>query len=522
MSTKTADFNWVGSAGACHADRSAFHESAAVRSKATFSFRELIGRLLRTSMIARIAACLLAVVSITGFFHCVPAVNVTTVGFTYLLAILVASTLFELPTLIVMCIAATMAYDFYFLPPVGTLAVDSPQDWVSLCAFLLTAVLGCRISTSERNHAKEAVLRRFEVERLYTLSSRLLGAKDSVDVIEAIPKHIATSFGLESAALYFSATQRTFCSETDLPPGEMQHLRAVAALDHLQVAADRNVCFAPIRLGESVAGSIALCGPAPASETLEAVAAIVGLAIERATAIQNIAKIEAARESERLKSVLLDAITHDFRTPLTSIKVSATGLLDDLDFNREQRKELLTIIDEECDRINHLVGEASEMARLESHEANLELGTHPVGEFISSAIEDCTDVTPIREIHLDVKHQDSRLLVDLSLAKKVLVHLVTNAHLYSSPGQPITIATQQQGGFITISVADKGPGIENTEIDHIFEKFYRGKNQRYRVKGTGMGLPIAKAIVETHGGTIGAVSRVGHGSVFSFSLPIEQ
>jgi two-component system sensor histidine kinase KdpD len=162
------------------------------------------------------------------------------------------------------------------------------------------------------------------------------------------------------------------------------------------------------------------------------------------------------------------------------------------------------------------------MARLESHEANLELGAHPVGEFISSAIEDCTDVTPVRDIHLDVKHQDSRLLVDLSLAKKVLVHLVTNAHLYSSPGQPITIATQQQGGFITISVADKGPGIENTEIDHIFEKFYRGKNQRYRVKGTGMGLPIAKAIVETHGGTIGAVSRLGQGSVFSFSLPIEQ
>ena len=305
------------------------------------------------------------------------------------------------------------------------------------------------------------------------------------------------------------------------PEREIQHLKAAASIGHLQISLRSNV-FGAYSLERVVAGSIALCGPAPACETLEAVAAIVGLAIERATAIQNIAKIEAARESERLKSVLLDAITHDFRTPLTSIKISATGLLDDLEFNREQRKELLTIIDEECDRINHLVGEASEMARLESHEANLELGTHPVGEFISSAIEDCTDVTPIREIHLDVKHQDSRLLVDLSLAKKVLVHLVTNAHLYSSPGQPITIATEQRGQFLTISVADKGPGIEDAEIDHIFEKFYRGKNQRYRVKGTGMGLPIAKAIVETHGGKIGAVSRLGQGSVFSFSLPLEQ
>jgi two-component system sensor histidine kinase KdpD len=520
MSTKTEDFNWVRSVGRHRADFPTFAESATARTKSSFSFREFIGRLLRTYMVARIAANLVAVLLITGFFHYGPAVNATTVGFTYLLAILVASTLFELPTLIVMCIAATMAYDFYFLPPVGTLNISDPQDWVALCAFLVTAVIGCRISTSERNQAKAADRRRLEAERLYTLSSSLLGAKNPVDVIETIPGHIAASFALESAALYFSATQRTFGS-SDLPAREIPQLRAAAALGHLQIAADRNVCFAPIRSGESVAGSIALCGPTPASETLEAVAAIVALAIERADAIQRVAKIEAMRESERLKSVLLDAITHDFRTPLTSIKVSVTGLLDDLEFNREQRKELLTIIDEECDRINHLVGEASEMARLESHEVKLELGSHPVGEFIPSAIEDCSDVTPIREIRLDVKHQDSRLLVDLSLAKKVLVHLITNAHLYSAPGQPITIATEQRGGFLTISVADKGPGIEDTEIDHIFEKFYRGKNQRYRVKGTGMGLPIAKAIVETHGGTINAVSRIGQGSIFTFSLPVE-
>ena len=341
-------------------------------------------------------------------------------------------------------------------------------------------------------------------------------------MVESIPSQIVDSFALESAALHLHVTQRTFCSGTDLPSKEMQLLKAAASLGHLQIAADRKVAFAPIRLKESVAGSIALCGPAPAGETLEAVAAIVGLAIERADAIQQVAKIEAARESERLKSVLLDAITHDFRTPLTSIKISVTGLLEDLEFNRQQRKELLTIIDEECDRINHLVGEASEMARLESHEVRLELGSHPVGELIPSAIEDCTDVTPAREIRLDVKHHDSRLLVDFSLAKKVLIHLITNAHLYSPPGQPITLATERRGDFLTISVADKGPGIEDAEIGQIFEKFYRGKNQRYRVKGTGMGLPIAKAIVETHGGTISAVSRAGQGSVFSFTLPLDQ
>lgn len=233
-------------------------------------------------------------------------------------------------------------------------------------------------------------------------------------------------------------------------------------------------------------------------------------------------QIESARESESLKSVLLDAITHDFRSPLTSIKASVTGLLDDLEFDREQRRELLTIINEECDRINRLVGEAAEIARLESGEAKLDLTSHSVGELLSAALAECKSVSADREIHLDMKHQDSRLLVDLSLAKRVLVHLITNANLYSSPGKPIRIATELQGGFHSISVSDQGPGIDNTEIDRIFENFYRGKGHRFRVHGTGMGLPIAKAIVESHGGTMSVVSRPGQGSVFTFSLPAAQ
>jgi two-component system, OmpR family, sensor histidine kinase KdpD len=233
-------------------------------------------------------------------------------------------------------------------------------------------------------------------------------------------------------------------------------------------------------------------------------------------------KIESTRENESLKSVLLDAITHDFRSPLTSIKASVTGLLDDLEFDREQRRELLTIINEECDRINRLVGEAAEIARLESGEVKLDLASHSVGELLSAALAECKSVTANREICLDVKHQDSRLLVDLSLAKRVLVHLITNANLYSSPDKPIRIATQVRGGFLNISVSDQGPGIDNTEIDHIFDKFYRGKRQRTRVHGTGMGLPIAKAIVESHGGTIRVVSRPGQGSVFTLSLPMAQ
>src|SRR6202023_2666456 len=194
----------------------------------------------------------------------------------------------------------------------------------------------------------------------------------------------------------------------------------------------------------------------------------------------------------------------------------------DLETDLEQRKELLTIIDEECDRINRLVSEASEIARLESGEMKLNLASHSIGDLISAALADCRSVISNGEICLDVKHLNSRLLVDLSLAKRVLVHLIANAQLYSSPGKPITITTKQREKFYDISVADQGPGIEEEETEHIFEKFYRGKNVRYRVPGTGMGLPIAKMIVEAHGGTICVVNCAERGCVFTFSLPAKR
>ena len=233
-------------------------------------------------------------------------------------------------------------------------------------------------------------------------------------------------------------------------------------------------------------------------------------------------KILSTHESERLKSLFLDAITHDFKTPLTAIKAAITGLLEGLETDLEQRKELLTVIDEECDQINRLVSEASEIARLESGELKLNLASHSIGDLISAALADCKSVTSNREICLDVKNLDSRLLVDLSLAKRVLAQLVTNAQLYSSPGTPITITTNQRDKFHDISVVDQGPGIEEDETERIFEKFYRGENVRYRVPGTGMGLPIAKMIVEAHGGTIRVVNCAGRGSVFTFSLPAKR
>ena len=257
-------------------------------------------------------------------------------------------------------------------------------------------------------------------------------------------------------------------------------------------------------------------------QSLEALGTLIAIAIERARAIEQLGKTEAAQEGERLKSALLDSITHDFRTPLTSIKASVTSLLGVTPLDAAQQKELLTVINEEANRLNFLVGEAAEMARLEAGEVDLDLRPHAIREIISAALEQSKSLLGARTVNVQVADNLPPVRADINRAKDVLVQLVMNAVAYSAEGAPITISAESNGNFVQTSVADQGPGIEELELGLIFDKFYRGRDHRYTIQGTGMGLPIAKAIVEAHGGTIGVVSQLGRGSVFTFSLPIDH
>jgi two-component system sensor histidine kinase KdpD len=238
--------------------------------------------------------------------------------------------------------------------------------------------------------------------------------------------------------------------------------------------------------------------------------------------VEQLGQTEAERQGEQLRTALLDAVTHALRTPLTSIKAAVTNLLSNGELQDGQKYELLTIINEESDRLNRLVGEAGEMARLDAGEVELDLEPHPVEEAIQSAVEYCKSSLGNRQLKIDIAQGLPQVRVDLARAREVLVHLLDNANRYSAPDQPITITAESTGDTVTISVADRGDGIDGLEQALIFEKFYRGKNQRYSVEGTGMGLPIAKAIVEAHGGTLSLMSQRGQGSVFSFTLPISQ
>jgi two-component system sensor histidine kinase KdpD len=246
----------------------------------------------------------------------------------------------------------------------------------------------------------------------------------------------------------------------------------------------------------------------------------VAIAIERARAIEQLGVTEAERQGERLKSALLDSIAHDFRTPLTSIKAAVTGLIEPSANYSPQQSELLTIINEECDRLNHLVEEAADMAKLEAGEFELHFVAVPVLSIIEAAIQHVKKSLADRDVQLQIEPLLPPVRADLERAKDVLVQLLDNAQLYSPKNEPIRISAERSGDFVMVSVSDRGPGIDPFEQGLIFDKFYRGRDQRYLVRGTGMGLPIAKAILAAHGGSISVTSQLGHGSVFSFTLPI--
>jgi len=466
---------------------------------------------------------LLIVAGITVFFRkALPHVNQTTVALSFLLAILAVSAVWGMTVSVFMSVIAMLAFNYFFLPPLGEFTITDPQNWVALFAFLVTSITGSRLSSRIRREADIANRRRREIEHLYAFSQKLLGEGNVIQLMNAIPNHIVDAFETGAASLYLADKQKFYRSGYGTLQLEEEALRTAYEREEPYVDAARGFCYGPVRIGMKSIGSFGISGAPLSRQTLEAVGTLLGIAIERTRAVEQLSRTEADRQSERLKSALLDSITHNFRTPLTSIKASVTALMSERPPAAAQQRELLYIMDEECDRLNKLVEDASEMSMLEAGEIELEFHSVTAQELIETALASCKTALGGREVLVQLPTGLPRVRADLPRAKEVLVHLLENANLYSEKDRPIIVTAENNGGVVTFSVADRGPGIDVMEQGLIFDKFYRGRDQRTVIQGTGMGLPISKAIVEAHGGTIGVTSQLNHGSVFTFTLPVAR
>ncbi len=447
--------------------------------------------------------------------------NPTTVGFVFLLAILVVSATWGLRYAIFMAIWATLLYNFFFLPPLFTFNIADSQNWIALFAFLITAIIGSQLSERARREAQQATQRRKEVERLYALSQQLLLSENVFELLNKLPAYIADVFGATGVALFLENKQKTYFSDVNVQPiFPPDQLRAVSGRGEPMFDRNQLSCYMPLRMGVRSVGTLAVVGCEISRETMEAVGSLVATAIERTSTMEKLSKAEAARESDRLRSLLLDSVTHEFRTPLTAIKASAQALLSEVELDKPQLKELATVINEESDRLNRLIGEAAEVAQLDARQVELHLAPHDISEAVGMALQKMKNTLDKRPVEVAIPKDLPAINMDLDRVVELLAQLLDNAAKYAPPETPIHISAELRNDSVITSIADHGSGIDDMEQTMIFEKFYRGRNQRISVQGTGMGLAIARAIAELHGGTLGLTSQLGRGSVFYFSLPV--
>lgn len=450
--------------------------------------------------------------------------NPTTIALAFLLGVLGISASWGLRQAVFMSLVATLAFNYFFLPPIGTFTIADPQNWIALFAFLVTAVTASELSERARRGARVADERRQELERLYAFSQMLLSSDNPPELLNLIPRYIVDSFGVRSAAVSFANRADVYRSGPTIDGLESRDMQLVCLRGEPRFEATQQLAFMPLRMGMRVVGCMGVAGSALSRQTLEAIGSLVAISSERAGAVEKLSRAEAARESEQLRSVLLDSVTHEFRSPLTAIKASVTSLLGSPDHStvhsEEEKLELLTIINEESDRLNRLIGEAAEMAQLDANKVEFRFESAPVAPVVDEALGEVKQLLVQHRVEVRIPTNLPNALMDSVHIKEVLVHLIENAAKYSPADAAIRITAEAKDQMLTVNIADRGPGIDDFEQSLVFEKFYRGRNQRVQVHGTGMGLAICKAIVEAHGGRLGVTSQLGHGSVFYFSLPV--
>lgn len=465
--------------------------------------------------IARFTAVAVVLAAVTLIYRRLFPVNPTTVALTFLVLVLFTSA-WGFRIALVTAFAATALFNFFFLPPVGTFTIADPQNWIALFSFLITAVVASNLTERARRQAQLARERRLEVERLYALSQQLLTSDNTAHLFNRLPNQLTQTFGAQGAALVVSGRDTIYRSDPDLNFDTELLLRADA---RGEISETDSVSYVPLRIGVRPAGALAVVGQKLSRETLEAIGSLIGLAAERTRAIEELGDTRAAQESEKLRSALLDSVTHEFRTPLTSIKASVTALQEENVLDAAQQRDLLSVINEETDRLNRLVGEAAEMAQLDAHMVRLEKAMHQPKDVVDAALESAHVLLANHETEVDIPDNLPDISFDFERIAEVITHLLENASKYSPKGSGIRVSVEHKDGEIIINVADRGSGIDSMEQSLIFDKFYRGREHRLMVHGTGMGLAISKVIVEAHGGTLSVVSQPGAGSVFSIHLP---
>ncbi len=450
----------------------------------------------------------------------------------YLLAVVVAATRWGRGSSVLTVVLSVLAFDFFMVPPRLTLSVSDAQYFLTFFGLLMVGLVISTLAVREREQAEAAKHREIHTAALYDLSRDLTTAVDLEAVIQIAMRHLIELFHCDIAV--FLPKEDTLILRSRSPQFPVDQEVANWVFKRGQIAGQGTTTLAsvearymPLKTAQGVIGVMGFKANNEAlnrdqQRLLEALLSQVALAIEGVQLANNARQAQLLREAEKLQTALLNSVSHNLRTPLSSITGALSSLRDDDPvLTANARQELVGMALEEAERLNRLVSNLLNMTRLESGAIKLSLEACDVQDLVGVTLTQMSSRLRHREIRMDVSHQLPPVAIDLVLGAQALVNLVDNAVKYSPPDTPIEIRAYTDEHHVVIEVIDQGVGIPPSELELVFDKFYRVQ-QSNDSSGTGLGLSISKGIVELLGGQIWAHNRVEGGTLFAFTLPVAE
>jgi two-component system sensor histidine kinase KdpD len=481
-------------------------------------------------------------------------VNLANVSMLYLLAVMATAVGFGRGPAIFASITAFLVFDWFFVEPLHQFTVSDPDEWVSLLLFLITATVTGQLAAGQRQRAREAQQREREAVVLYDVV-RMLGEGEVDAALAAVAERLRRELLLKALAveIWRPTGELTRFGAGDSTTLRHLHARGVGAAHVMQLGSGpssgehaapgrwvrivpptrlngalEDVHLVPVRVGERRIGALLLAhesGTFAGSEDrlLSAAAAQIGLAVERDRLHEEATKAEILRRTDQLRATLLSAVSHDLRTPLATIMASAGSLRQrDVQWTEEERQGFAQAIEEEADRLNHLVGNLLDISRIEGGSLRPQMSWHDLGSLIEDVVDRLQPVIRGHRIQVNVPDDLPAVWLDPVEIGQVLYNLVENAAKYSPPDTEIVIDAMPEAGIIRVQVWDRGPGFPLAALPYLFDPFYRVIDGKPRPQGLGLGLAIVKGLVEAHGGRVWAENRAGSGARFTFTLPASQ
>jgi two-component system sensor histidine kinase KdpD len=513
----------------------------------------------------RLGAALAVVAAVTAVLRWLGVSNPGTVSTSYLMVVLVAAATSRLRVAVLTSIAAMLCLNFFFLPPVGKFTIADPHNWVALFAFLAVSLVASNLSAVAQARTEEAVGRRDELARLFDLSRDVLMMTDSPEALAVLARSVARRFDLDlvAVALPYEGDWNVFEAgdgHVDLDRQELTKALASAQVSlefdaHARTYAGhrtmtvegRDIRLVPLRVGTKPIGILAAAGRPVEAGTLDALAGVVAIAIERAQFLEERKASELTRQSEQLKTALLASLGHDLRTPLTAIRVAASNIVAP-GLTPEERAGQSELILTEVERLTRLFENTLEMARIDAGAVATESRwTHP-SEIVAAARDQVEHTLAGHQVTVSIE-QDVPVRLDPRLTATALAHLLENAAQYTPAGSTIDVTVRTEkaraselppkggsherltegeatGGFrlqaegqLTIAIRDHGPGIAPADLPHVFERFYRGAAAKARASGTGMGLWIVRGLLAVEQGRVWAENCPDGGARFTIVVP---